>query len=112
MYSLSIHCVPFAHRLASHSSITVYFSVKTAIVLRRSGFSKELRRGTPSTGPRRVIRVRILVSSKPLFLKAPVLPRMLILIFLRRVATPLDYFLQIFSEREPLNEPTPLKRSN
>ena len=82
------------------------------MVLRRSGFSKELRRGMPSTGLRHVVRVRILVSSEPLFLKVPVLPHMLILIFLRHVATPLDYFLQIFSEREPLNEPTPFKHSN
>ena len=58
------------------------------MVLHQSGLTKELRQGMPSTGLRHVIRVRILVTSKPLSLKAPVLPRMLILISLRCVATP------------------------
>ena len=82
------------------------------MVLRQSGFPKELHQGTPSTGLRCVVRVRILITSEPSFLKVPVLPHMLILIFLHHVATPFDYFLRIFSERGPLNEPTPLKRSN
>ena len=71
------------------------------MVLRQSGFSKELHRGTPSTGLCHVVRVWILETSEPLFLKVPVLPRMLILICSRHVATPYGCFLQIFLERAP-----------
>ena len=55
----------------------------------------------PSTCLRHVVQVRILVTSKLLFLKVPVLPRMLILIYSHCVATPFDYFLPIFLERAP-----------
>ena len=98
MYSLSIRCVPFAHRLASHSSVTVCFFVKTAKVLRRSRLTKELCHGMPSTGLCRVVQIRILMISEPLSLQAPVLPCMLILISF--------VVLQHLLWREPLNEPS------